>query len=236
MVIGMSRNTKKSERKGGKKGAGNMDELAKTIFAPVYPVIAKNILDRFGIISGVCLDIGSGPASLAIAIARQSDLSVIALDYADEMQEAASRNIADAGLADRIGLLCGDVHAIPLPDDSVDLIISRGSMFFWEDIHAAFREIYRVLRPGGRTCIGGGFGNKELFASVSAAMIRKYPEWEEKNKERMSAENVARFRDMLEEIGVPHYEIISGEEGFWIVLSKSEPGHGHTAKENEEIR
>jgi len=236
MVIGMSRNTKKSERKGGKKGAGNMDEIARTIFAPIYPVIAKNILDRFGIASGVCLDIGSGPASLAIAIARQSDLMVIALDYDDEMQEAALRNITDAGLAGRIDLLCGDVHAIPLPDDSVDLIISRGSMFFWEDIPTAFREIYRVLKPGAKTCIGGGFGNKELFASVSAAMIRKYPEWEEKNKERMSAGNVARFREMLEETGIPHYEIIFGEEGFWIVLSKSEPGALAHREESEEIR
>ena len=224
MVIGMSRNTKKSDRKGGKKGAGNMDEIAKTIFAPIYPVIAQNILDRFGITSGVCLDIGSGPASLAIAIARQSDLSVIAMDYSDEMHAAARRNIADAGLAGRIELLCGDVHAIPLPDDSVDLIISRGSIFFWDDPAAAFREIYRVLRPGGKTCIGGGFGNRELFASVSAAMIKKYPEWEEKNRRHMSPENVARFRAMLEEIGVPAYEIISGDGGFWIVLSKTTAG------------
>ncbi len=201
-----------------------MDEIAKTIFAPIYPVIAKNILDRFGITGGVCIDIGSGPASLAIAIARQSDLRVIALDNSDEMQEAAARNIADAKLAGRIELLCGDVHAIPLPDDSADLIISRGSMFFWDDIHTAFREIYRVLRPGGKTCIGGGFGNKELFASVSASMIKKYPEWEMKNKKRMSPENIDRFRTMLEEIGVPEYEILSGDGGFWIVLSKTTPG------------
>ncbi|MBT8506908.1 methyltransferase [Methanomicrobiaceae archaeon CYW5] len=212
------------DRKGGKKGAGNMDEIAKTIFAPIYPVIARNIVDRFGIVSGVCVDIGSGPASLAIAIAGLTDLAVIALDYSDEMHEAARRNIADAGLADRIELLCGDVHAIPLPDDSADLIISRGSMFFWDDIHTAFREIYRILKPGGKTCIGGGFGNAELFASVSAAMIKKFPEWEEKNKRHMSPENVARYRTMLEEIGVPHYEIIVGDGGFWIVISKSAAG------------
>jgi len=201
-----------------------MDEIAKTIFAPIYPVIAKTILERFGITSGVCLDIGSGPASLAIAIAEQSDLSVIALDYSDEMQEAASRNIAESGLTGRIELICGDVHAIPLPDDSADLIISRGSIFFWEDIHTAFREIYRVLRPGGKTYIGGGFGNRELLVSVSAAMIRKYPEWEEKNRKRMSPENLARFRTALEEIGVPAYEIISGDGGFWIVISKTTAG------------
>jgi ubiquinone/menaquinone biosynthesis C-methylase UbiE len=224
MMIAMPEKSDTRGKGGGRKGAGNMDEIAKTIFAPIYPVIAQNIIDRFGITRGVCVDIGSGPASLAIAIAGLTDLAVIAIDYSDEMHEAARRNIADAGLEGRIELLCGDVHAIPLPDDHADLIISRGSMFFWDDPAAAFREIYRVLRPGGKTYIGGGFGNKELFASVSAAMIKKYPEWEEKNKRHMSPENVARYRTMLEEIGVPHYEIIEGGEGFWIVLSKTMAG------------
>jgi hypothetical protein len=47
-----------NESKGnsGKKGSGNMDEIAKTIFAPVYPVIADNIIRRFGITEGICID------------------------------------------------------------------------------------------------------------------------------------------------------------------------------------
>jgi len=216
----MSGNKKKS----GKKGSGNMDEIAKTIFAPIYPAIAENIIRRFGITKGVCIDIGSGPASLSIAVARISDLSVTALDYSDEMHEAAAKNIAKAGLSERISLMCGDVHNLPLDDDYADLIISRGSMFFWDDIHKAFREIYRILKPGGKTYIGGGFGNKELFESVSAEMIRKNPEWKEFARKNMSEENVNRFKTMLKDIGVPDYEVILGDEGFWIIISKSVPG------------
>jgi ubiquinone/menaquinone biosynthesis C-methylase UbiE len=48
------------------------------------------------------------------------------------MQEAASKNIREAGLEGRITLICGDVHAMPFDDDYADLIISRGSMFFWD--------------------------------------------------------------------------------------------------------
>lgn len=213
-----------TKKKFDKKGARGMDEIAKTLFAPIYPVIAENLIRRFGITKGTCVDLGSGPASLAIAVAQQSDLSVIALDYSDDMHEAASRNIREAGLSDRIRLLCGDVHAMPLDDDSADLIISRGSMFFWDDIHTAFREVYRILKPGGRTYIGGGFGNKELRDEIAAAMIKKNPDWKEFNRKNISPENVERFRSMLDDIGVPEYEIILGDEGFWIVISKTTAG------------
>lgn len=213
-----------TKKKFEKKGARGMDEIAKTLFAPIYPVIAENIIRRFGITAGTCVDLGSGPASLSIAVARQSDLSLIALDYSDDMHEAASRNIIEAGLSDRIRLLCGDVHAMPLDDDFADLIISRGSMFFWDDLQAAFREVYRILKPGGKTYIGGGFGNAKLRDEISAAMIKKNPDWKEFNRKNISPENVERFRAILDEIGVPEYEIILGDEGFWIVLSKTGSG------------
>jgi ubiquinone/menaquinone biosynthesis C-methylase UbiE len=216
----MAENSKKFE----KKGAGGMDEIARTLFAPIYPVIAQDIIVRFGITKGTCIDLGSGPALLAIAMAAQTDLDVIALDYSDRMHEAAMRNIEDAGLSDRIRLLCADVHDIPLADDSADLIISRGSVFFWDDIPTAFREIYRVLKPGGRTYIGGGFGTRELRDSISAEMIRRNPDWKEFNRKNISPENAGRFRTVLEEIGVPSFDIIYGDEGLWIVIAKTKEG------------
>lgn len=216
----MSENRKKFD----KDGASGMDEIAKTLFAPIYPVIAQNIIDRFGITEGTCIDLGSGPASLAIALASRSKLSVIALDFSGHMHEVAAKNIADAGLSGRIRLLCGDVHDIPLEDDTANLIVSRGSMFFWNDVHRAFREIYRVLKPGGKTYIGGGFGNRELRDSISAEMIRRNPDWKEFNRKNISPENVERFRGVLDDIGVPSYEIVLGDEGFWIVIAKTAGG------------
>jgi ubiquinone/menaquinone biosynthesis C-methylase UbiE len=212
------------KKKDHKKGTGNMDRIAKTLFAPIYPVIAQDIIDRFGITNGICLELGSGPASLAIALAARSDLAVVCLDYSGEMHEAASRNIAEAGFSDRIRLICGDVHDIPLADGSADLIVSRGSVFFWDDLPAAFREVYRVLRPGGRTYIGGGFGNRELRDSVAAEMIRRNPDWKEFNRKNISAENARRFRAILEGIGVPTFEIVYGDEGLWVVISKKTGG------------
>ena len=215
--------TKKKDRSGSET-AGNMNSIAKNLFAPIYPVIAEQAIQRFGITTGTCVDLGSGPASLSIAIAKASDLQVIALDFSNEMHEVAIQNIKESGLSDRIILIHGDVHAIPLPDNTADLIVSRGSMFFWEDIHSAFREIYRILKPGGRTYVGGGFGNQKLRDEIAAKMIAKNPDWKQMNQNNMSPENRDRFAKMLEEIGVPDYEIIYGDEGFWIVLKKEEAG------------
>lgn len=61
-----------------RKGAVQMNEIAQTIFAPIYPVIARQALDITRINRGLCLDIGSGPAMLAIAVARKApDLNVV---------------------------------------------------------------------------------------------------------------------------------------------------------------
>ncbi len=215
--------TDKKERFGSEK-ARDMNSIAKTLFAPVYPLIAKQAIQRFGITNGTCIDLGSGPASLSIAMAKASDLQVIALDFSDDMHEVAAKNIEDAGLTDRICLVHGDVHDIPLADDTADLIVSRGSMFFWDDIHTAFREIYRVLKSGGRTYIGGGFGNQKMRDEIETKMIAQNPDWKEMNKNNMSPENRQRFATMLDEIGVPDYEIIFGDEGFWIVLNKEQHG------------
>lgn len=213
----------KTERSGTEK-AREMNSIAKTIFAPVYPMIAKQVIQRFGITTGTCIDLGSGPASLSIAMAKASELQLIALDVSDDMQEVAAKNISDASLTNRIRLMYGDVRAIPLPDDTADLIVSRGSMFFWDDIHTAFREIYRVLKPGGRTYVGGGFGNRKLRDEITVKMTKQNPDWKQMNKKNMSPENQKRFATMLKEIGVPDYEILSGEEGFWIVLKKEHAG------------
>ncbi len=202
-----------------REGAQRMDRVAKTTFAPVYPVIAEQILDRCGISRGRCLDVGSGPGSLGIALARASDLAVTLLDSSPEMLETAEGNIREAGLSGRLSLLRGDVHAIPLPAGSVDLVVSRGSVFFWEDLARAFSEIYRVLAPGGKTYVGGGFGNAELSDSIAAAMAKKNPDWKAFRDKNLGPDNQARIAKVATDRGLPH-QIISDDSGFWVMIEK----------------
>jgi arsenite methyltransferase len=73
----------------------------------------------------------------------------IGLDMTDEMLALAQRNAAEAG-ATNVEFLKGTIEAIPLPADSVDVVISNCVVNLAADKPAVFREIARVLRPGGR--------------------------------------------------------------------------------------
>ncbi|MFZ7110472.1 MAG: class I SAM-dependent methyltransferase [Desulfatiglandales bacterium] len=213
--------TKKEEVPFDKKGAQRMNETAKTVFAPVYPVIAQNALSVTGISHGVCLDLGSGPGMLAISVARAAPgMKVISFDFSGDAREIARGNIKEAGFSDRIEIAEGDVHAMPFEDGYADLIVSRGSMFFWDDLKEAFQEIFRVLARGGATYIGGGFGSRELRERVIEEMLKRDPEWDCYAKKKADENDLQRFREMFEEIGVGAYRIIDDETGFWIVLKK----------------
>ncbi len=75
--------------------------------------------------------------------------------------------------------------------------MSRGSVFFWEDKAGAFEEIYRVLKPNGRTYIDGGFGTAELREKVTKEMEKIVPEWKKDVKERLGKNTVKELKDAL---------------------------------------
>ncbi len=97
------------------------------------------------------LDLGSGGGIDVLLSARRVGPTgrAIGLDMTDEMLALAQRNAADAG-ATNVEFLRGQIESIPLPAASVDVVISNCVINLAVDKPAVFREIARVLRPGGR--------------------------------------------------------------------------------------
>ena len=197
-----------------------MDKIAKGIFAPVYPLLAEQIVEAHGITRGICVEIGTGPGPLAIALAKITDLEIYALDQSEHAVGFGKDNAAEQGVADRIHFVQEDVVSMPFEDNYADLIVSRGSLFFWQDLTAAFNEIFRILKPGGKTHIGGGFGNKEVKNKIFEAMAKKDGNFAKKVGGRMGPENLARFKAALEDSLVDKYEISQTDAGLWIYISK----------------
>ncbi|HEX9341291.1 MAG TPA: methyltransferase domain-containing protein [Thermoplasmata archaeon] len=97
------------------------------------------------------LDIGSGSGTdiLFASLKVGSSGNVYGLDITPAMIAKAQSNIERMGVKN-VRILEGDATRIPLPDGSVDVVTSNGVLNLVPDKSSAFREIYRVLKPGGR--------------------------------------------------------------------------------------
>ncbi len=116
------------------------------------------------------LDLGSGGGIDVLLSARRVGPSgkVYGLDMTGEMLDLARRNQRTAG-ADNVRFLKGYIEDVPLPDRSVDVIISNCVINLAADKRRVFEEMHRVLRPGGRIGITDIVADDELGPRERAA-------------------------------------------------------------------
>jgi len=199
-----------------RNAAERFDATAREVFAPLYPVMARRILDESAKTDGRCLDIGCGSGWLGIALAQASDLHVTFCDVSEVMLELAGGHLEASGLAERGRCVAGNVHALPFPEASFDLVVSRGSFPFWGEPEKAAAEIFRVLRPGGVACIGGGFGNREIHEEVVRKMRERDPQWQERVKRGSVPRAVPRLIEGVLALEAEAVTITRDERGLMI--------------------
>lgn len=156
----------------------------------------------------IVLDLGSGAGNDCF-IARAetgAEGKVIGIDFSPQMIEKARRNAMKRGYTN-VEFIEGDIEDIPLPDNSIDVVVSNCVLNLLPQKDKIFKEIYRVLKHGGHFCVSdvvlnGVFpkeftDNASLYAGCIASAIQREDYLAEIEKANFTEREVKRTKTIL---------------------------------------
>jgi len=118
----------------------------------IYPVLIKELNPES---TKQILDVCSGSGRLSLALMQMlPGTTICGADLSPSMLNLARTNTEFVGFSDRVEFHLEDVAATSFDDDQFDAAISYGSLHHWQNPHAVFTELARVVRPGGQILIG----------------------------------------------------------------------------------
>ena len=197
--------------------AKRFDKKVKENFMPAIVSTVKQIIEDYGVLEGICVDVGCGTAVFAIELCKHSKLKIFALEKERAIYEVARMNIEKEGLTDRIIPILGDAHKMPFENEFADFIISRGSYHCWKDKVQVFKEIYRVLKSGGIGFIGGGFGRYVTEEELNRMKSLRDRSLGDGAKAYSSPD---KLREVVNKAGISNFRISYDRAGLWVEIKK----------------
>lgn len=127
---------------------GRYDALAAILSLGQDRVWRRTMIDHVVPTSpGTILDVATGPAGVALQLARRCDAAIIGIDLSADMLGRGHRNVRDAGLTNRIALVRGQGERLPFPDATFDALTFTYLLRYVADPAATIHELGRVVRP-----------------------------------------------------------------------------------------
>ena len=176
-----------------------------------YETVAEELLCKCQPREGIWMDLGAGAGGVGLALAKRTLSTIVLIDPNENALQEALKKARRTGLGKHVVAIKARAEAIPLPDNCIDLVVSRGSIFFWDNKVQGLREAYRILCPGGVAMIGGGLGEsyprwarREFTRRRHEAVKKRGSEAYRRFREARSSQT---FRGLAEDAGLGHFEI-----------------------------
>lgn len=204
----------------GGSGSAQAQRELPDWFGPV----AEDVLQYCRPKQGLWVDLGSSSGGLGFVLAQASKSTVLLIDPDAHALSNAIERVRVSGLTGRVVSITAVAEGIPLPDGSVDVVVSRGSIFFWKDPAQGLREVYRILRPGARALVGGGFGTSYPTWAYKEFFRRRHKDLEAEGGEAVRKWEESRRPEWLaaqaRAAGIETALIESVPPGFWLLFEK----------------
>ena len=162
------------------------------------------------------LDIACGPGTLTLKAANKTG-AVKAIDFSRSMIDILNNTIQVQSI-DNIETCCGDAQQLPYDDESFDAAFSIFGLMFFPDRMKGYKEIYRTLKPGGKTVISSWAPTKDspmqmaMFGAVKAIK----PDVPEPQSDIESLENPEFFKAELVDAGFKDVEVLPVVSGVQV--------------------
>jgi len=195
----------------------NLIEELNLLWEPIRPFLARQIEELYGRRDGYILEIGPF-SGLIFTLAQKNvgqSFSIAAFPQATILlyQQEARK----LGLEDRVRIIESDSSLINIADDSIDLAIFRGGLFFPTLFQVDFGAIYRTLRAGGIAFVGGGFGKYTPAEVISQIGKRSEQLNAAMGRVRVTIESV---QDQVRSSHLEEKCEITTDGGLWVVMKK----------------
>lgn len=188
---------------------------AQQLLEPIYPWLLHDLQQEWGKpLAGLkIVEIGCGPGFMNGHFIAADVAGVVEIDLSLQMLIKAETR----GYAPRSSFIQADAAALPLQSQSFDIVFSRGSLFFWENMPAALAEIARILRRDGMAFIGGGYG-----MSTPEELLRPIKEHsrQSRNKEAVPRLDIDALQSLAARFFAAAVLIQSPGRGFWLKCIK----------------
>jgi hypothetical protein len=192
-------------------------EELNLLWESVQPYLARQIEELYGRRDGQILEIGPFSGLIFTLAQKKVGRSFLIAAFPQAAVRSCQQEAQKLGLEGRVRIIESDSSLVGVADESIDLTIFRGALFFPSLFQVDFRAITRTLRRGGIAFVGGGFGKY-----TPPKVIRQIGRRSEQlnlamGKVRVTVESV---REQVRESRPAGEFEITTDGGLWVVMKK----------------